>query len=76
MCDLSHRQAADRHGVQESVCAVVGQHERPVTDSAPSQHQDVVEQEQAHVADLLIGPVGVRFCLVTQLWDEFSPVNG
>lgn len=62
MCDLSHRQAPDGRRGQERVCAAVGQGKRPVMDSLPSQHQDIVEQEQAHVTDLLVGPDGFRFC--------------
>lgn len=73
VCDLSHRQAPDGRRGQERVCAAVGQGKRPVMDSLPSQHQDIVEQEQAHVTDLLVGPDGFRFCWVTQLGDKPTP---
>lgn len=62
VCDLSHRQAPDGRRGQEGVCAAAGQGKGPVVDSPPSQHQDIVEQEQAHVTDLLVGPDGFRLC--------------
>lgn len=75
MCDLSHRQAADGRGRQERVCAAVGHSKGPVMDSPPSQHQDIIKQEQAHVADLLVGPDGFRFSLVTQPRDKPAPLR-
>ncbi len=56
VCDLSHGQAAESHRGQESVCAPVGQRERCVMHISPCQHQRIVEQEQAHVRHMLIGP--------------------
>lgn len=76
MCDLSHRQAPDGRRGQERVCAAAGQGKRPVTDGPPSQHQDIVEQEQAHVTELLVGPDGFRFCWVTAGSSPLRPQAG
>lgn len=56
MCDLSDSQAGQSHRGQESVCAPVSQRERCVMHIPPRQHQRIVEQEQAYVRHLLIGP--------------------
>lgn len=55
---LSHRQAAQSHGGLEGVCAALGQREGQVVHSPAGQHQNIVEEEEAHVGNLLVGPDG------------------
>lgn len=62
VCDLAHGQAAHSHGGLEGVCAALAQREGQVTHSPATQHQDIVEEEEAHVGDLLVGPDG------SQVW--------
>lgn len=56
VCDLPDRQTGEGHGRQERVRAVAGQREGRVMHVSPRQHQSVVEQEEAQIAHLLVGP--------------------
>lgn len=40
------------------MCAALAQREGQVTHGPATQHQDIVEEEEAHVGDLLVGPDG------------------
>lgn len=56
MCYLSDAQAAESHRRQEGVCALVGHRKWSVVYISQSQHQSIVEQEEANIRHLLKAP--------------------
>lgn len=68
VCYLSDAQAAESHRSQEGVCALVGHRKWSVVYISQSQHQSIVEQEEANIRHMLKGPNNTGEKNKTEVW--------